>query len=188
MWSLFIWKRLHKIVKLPSLGSGGSWTAGCLVYSISTVGSRLWSRCGHSRGRPGWWWWWWWMWGDSSESTSISPHHLSPWLAESSHHLWRALAETRAWYGNHMHMYSRVCRLRVLGPNQSTAFFFLLFASVKANYISALLVQSYSQDWFAFHISFPPFNVTPVIGSLVWFERLCIPSEIQPKKMKCYYP
>lgn len=66
--------------------------------------------------------------------------------------------------------------------------FFLLFASVKANYISALLVQSYSQDWFAFHISFPPFNVTPVIGSLVWFERLCIPSEIQPKKMKCYYP
>lgn len=45
--------------------------------------------------------------------------------------------------------------------------FFLLFASVKANYISALLVQSYSQDWFAFHISFPPFNVTPVIGSLV---------------------
>lgn len=36
---------------------------------------------------------------------------------QSSYHLWRALSETQAWYGNDMHMYS--CDRRLHVPEQT---------------------------------------------------------------------
>lgn len=82
------------------------------------------------------------------------------------------LRETQAWYGNDMHMYSCDRRLHVPKPTPTNDWEAALLASAPANYILPLLVPRYSRQCFAFHISFPPFNVRPVFGFIVWFQPL----------------
>lgn len=106
------------------------------------------------------WWWWWWR-GVGGQPLNgnaiISPPMAFPpcntsliWKRHAYVFMWPPAPCPRA----NLNQWLKGCSL----------------ASLQANYISALLAQRCSREYFAFHISFPPFNVRPVFAVIIWFE------------------